>query len=123
MKIIKSNNGLTTLFDPDNITISTPYHGKTTELMPLHHYHSMTDYEFLKQYFPENHHIFIDFEKSYYFILKQEDNTPVSTDNNSNLDISTEAKERIRISREQYKNGEFTSCKNTEEAINFLESL
>lgn len=122
MKIIKSNNGLTTLFDPDNITISTPYHGKTTELMPLHHYHSMTDYEFLKQYFPENHHIFIDFEKAYYFVQIQKDNTPASA-HNSNLDISTEAQEQIRVSREQYKKGEFTSCKNAEEAINFLEAL
>lgn len=122
MKIIKSNNGLTTLFDPDNITISAPYDGKVTELIPLHHYHSMTDYEFLRQYFPDNHYIFIDFEKAYYFMLKQKNNTPASTDN-SNLDISTEAQEQIRVSREQYKKGEFTSYKNAKEAINFLESL
>jgi hypothetical protein len=37
--------------------------------------------------------------------------------------LSPEAEERIQLSREQYKNGKFTSCKNAEDAINFLESL
>jgi antitoxin (DNA-binding transcriptional repressor) of toxin-antitoxin stability system len=37
--------------------------------------------------------------------------------------LSPEAEERINRSREQFKNGEFTSCKNAEEAIKFLESL
>lgn len=41
----------------------------------------------------------------------------------SDFVLSSDAEERIKRSREQYKNGEFTSCKNAEEAIKFLESL
>lgn len=37
--------------------------------------------------------------------------------------LSPEAEERIARSREQYKNGDFVSCKNAEEAIKLLESL
>ena len=37
--------------------------------------------------------------------------------------LSPEAEERIRLSREQYHKGEFTSCRNAEEAVKFLESL
>lgn len=43
--------------------------------------------------------------------------------NNNDFFLSPEAEERIKLSREQYKNGDFTSCKNAEEAIKFLESL
>ena len=37
--------------------------------------------------------------------------------------LSPKAEERIRLSREQYHKGEFTSCRNAEEAVKFLESL
>ena len=37
--------------------------------------------------------------------------------------LSPEVEERIRRSREQYRKGEFTSCRNAEEAVKFLESL
>jgi antitoxin (DNA-binding transcriptional repressor) of toxin-antitoxin stability system len=37
--------------------------------------------------------------------------------------LSPEAEERIQHSREQYKNGEFTTYKNAAEGIKFLESL
>lgn len=37
--------------------------------------------------------------------------------------LSSEAKERIERSRNQYLSGQFTTCKTAEEAIKFLESL
>jgi hypothetical protein len=46
--------------------------------------------------------------------------TPVSA---SDFLLSPEAEEHIKRSREQYRNGEFTTCKTADEAIKFLESL
>ena len=37
-------------------------------MLPLHHVHAMTDYEFLRQYYPEDHQIFDDFGDSYYYV-------------------------------------------------------
>jgi antitoxin (DNA-binding transcriptional repressor) of toxin-antitoxin stability system len=48
--------------------------------------------------------------------------TLVPVDDND-LYLSPEAEERIKRSREQYRNGEFTTCKTANEAIKFLESL
>ena len=37
--------------------------------IPLHHTHNMTDFEFLRQYFNENHKIFTNFSQSFYYKL------------------------------------------------------
>lgn len=68
MKIIKSNQGVSQLFDSEDITISRPYLEKTRELQPLHLSLNMTDFEFLQQWFPKNHMIFLDFSNSYYYL-------------------------------------------------------
>jgi hypothetical protein len=44
---------------------------KTYDLLfALHHKHNMTDYDFLKQYFPLNHSIFEDLKESFYYIIE-----------------------------------------------------
>ena len=42
---------------------------------------------------------------------------------NEDFFLSPEAEERIKRSREQYRNGEFKTYKTADEAIKFLESL
>jgi hypothetical protein len=68
MKILKSNTK--EVFDTENVNFKGVYDGMTSDnLRPMHHSHELTDYEFLKQYFPLDHSIFIDFSKSFYYIL------------------------------------------------------
>lgn len=69
MKIVKSNAGINQIFDTDN-TMSVEYYKKSTvDLIPFHHTHELTDYEFLKQFFPEDHRIFYDFGNSFFYVL------------------------------------------------------
>lgn len=70
MKIVKSNAGIKKVFDTDTLSVEY-YKQSTAELTPLHHYHphDLTDYEFLKKFFPENHSIFFEFGSSYYYVL------------------------------------------------------
>ena len=68
MKIVKSNAGIKQVFDSDTLSVEQ-YKGSIAELKPLHHTSDMTDYEFLKQFFPENHSIFFEFGVSFYYIL------------------------------------------------------
>jgi hypothetical protein len=68
MKIVKSNTGIKQVFDTDTLFVEQ-YKGSITELKPLHHTSDMTDYEYLKQFFPENHSIFSEFGDSFYYVL------------------------------------------------------
>ena len=69
MKIIKSTAGISQIFDTDDILSVEYYKKNTIELIPFHHTHELTDYEFLKQFFPEEHRIFFDFGNSFYYAL------------------------------------------------------
>lgn len=69
MKIIKSIKGFKQVFDTGDTFSIEEYTGSTTGLEPLHHTSDMTDYEYLKQFFPEGHSIFLDFGNSFYYIL------------------------------------------------------
>jgi transcriptional regulator with XRE-family HTH domain len=69
MKIVKSTKGFRQVFDTGNTSSIGEYAGSTTGLDPLHHTSYMTDYEYLKQFFPENHSIFLDFDDSFYYVL------------------------------------------------------
>jgi len=69
MKIVKSNRGIKQIFDTENI-LSVEYYKKSTiDLIPFHHTHELTDFEFLKQFFPEDHRIFSDFGTSFFYVL------------------------------------------------------
>ena len=69
MKILKSNTK--EVFDTDNLNSIKRYEGNAPEISKaLHQNHNMTDYDFLKQYFPLNHAIFEDFKESYYYLIK-----------------------------------------------------
>lgn len=74
MKIVKSNAGIKKICDTDTLSVEY-YNGNTINLKPLHHTAKLTDYEFLKQYFPEDHYIFIDFGNSYFYVLSEIETT------------------------------------------------
>jgi len=68
MKILKSNTK--EVFDTDNINLKEIYSAMRPDISnALHHNHELTDYDFLQQYFPENHPIFNEFSSSFYYII------------------------------------------------------
>jgi hypothetical protein len=69
MKIVKSIGGFKQVFDTNNVSSIEEYTRGITELEPLHHTSDMTDYEFLKQFFPEDHSIFLEFGTSFFYVL------------------------------------------------------
>jgi hypothetical protein len=69
MKIVKSNAGLKQVFNTDDLLSVEQYYGNIGVLMALHHTHDKTDYDFLKQFFPEDHSIFFDFGTSFFYVL------------------------------------------------------
>lgn len=71
MKIVKSNVGIDQIFDTNDISYVGYYKESTIDLRPFHHTHRHTDYEFLKQFFPENHSIFSDFGNSFFYLLQE----------------------------------------------------
>ena len=69
MKILKSNTK--EVFDTENLNSIKRFEDKSPGIsQALHQNHNMTDYEFLKQYFPLNHTIFEDFKESYYYVIE-----------------------------------------------------
>jgi hypothetical protein len=68
MRIVKSNAGIEQIFDTDTLSVEVYVEG-TRELKPLHHTHALSDYEFLKQFFPEEHRIFFDFGNSFFYVI------------------------------------------------------
>lgn len=69
MKILKSNTK--EVFDTENLNSIKRHQGKTPDnLVPLHHSHNSTDYEFLKSIFPLNHSIFEDFKEAFYYVIE-----------------------------------------------------
>lgn len=68
MKILKNPNAI--IYDTENIDSKelNPHKGYGNPI-PLHHFHQKTDYEFLNEYFPNEHPIFINFSQSYYYYL------------------------------------------------------
>lgn len=69
MRIIKSIKGFKQLFDTGDTSSIKEYAGSTTGLESLHHTSDITDYEYLNQFFPEDHSIFLDFGDSFYYVL------------------------------------------------------
>lgn len=69
MKILKANTK--EIFDTENPSVVEFHQGNSTGLSPLHHIHSMSDHQFLNQYFKLDHSIFIDFTESYFYELKK----------------------------------------------------
>jgi hypothetical protein len=68
MKILKSNTK--EVFDTENINLIEIYQYKKPDISKaLHQNHELTDYEFLQKFFPLNHSIFVDFSKSFYYII------------------------------------------------------
>jgi hypothetical protein len=67
MKIVKSIKGFKHVFDTNKVSSIEEYTESITGLEPLHHTSDMTDYEYLKQFFPEDHSIFLDFGDSFYW--------------------------------------------------------
>lgn len=68
-EILKCNKGCVQVFRIDHLEFSVNFNGDSKRMLPLHHVHAMKDYEFLRQYFPEDHQIFDDFEDSCYYCL------------------------------------------------------
>jgi len=73
MKILKRTNGTGTIYDTENIAYSMPSDLKPGTDKSLHLSHKSTDKNFLLQFFPVNHPVFILFEQSYYYDLTQHD--------------------------------------------------
>lgn len=69
MKIVKSIKGFKQIFETNDASYIEEYTGSIVELEPLHHTSDMTDYEYLKQFFPEGHSIFFGFSDSFYYVL------------------------------------------------------
>ena len=68
MKILKSNTNQ--IFDTENPSVIEFCKDKSVlKTNPLHHQNDLTDYEFLKKYFPLNHEIFSDFGSSYFYSI------------------------------------------------------
>lgn len=66
MKILKSNTK--EVFCTQDPGFRERYTGPIPEVQDaLHHQHRTTDFEFLRQFFPEEHRIFENFRQSYYF--------------------------------------------------------
>ena len=74
MKIIKSNTKQ--IFDTQDIDDVIPFKNQYQGLIPLHQFRTDpgNDYDFLLKYFPKEHHIFSDFQQSYYWIFEDEIN-------------------------------------------------
>lgn len=68
MKIVKSIKGFKQVFDTNNTSSIEEYAGSVAELKPLHHTSDITDNEYLKQFFPEDHSIFLEFGDSFYYV-------------------------------------------------------
>ena len=70
MKILKSNTK--EVFDTDNIDFVGIYSGEKPDISKsLHLYDKeLTDYDFLKLFFPEQHKIFKNFGGSFYYIVE-----------------------------------------------------
>jgi hypothetical protein len=71
MMILKKHNGEGWVFNPNEpqTIIYFPERVGYSEKIPLHHTHTITDYEYLRQYFEEGHHIYDNFHSSFYFLL------------------------------------------------------
>lgn len=69
MRIVKSVKGFRQVFDTGDTSSIEEYTGSIVELEPLHQTSDMTDYEYLKQFFPEGHSIFLGFSDSFYYVL------------------------------------------------------
>ena len=67
MKILKRTNGSGLLFDTENPDYCEKSDIKPDVSQALHQSHEMTDRDFLRQYYPEKHPIFILFGDSYYY--------------------------------------------------------
>ena len=80
MKIVKSTKGFKQTFDTNTLSIEE-YTGSTTQLEPLHHTSDITDYEYLKKFFPEDHSIFLGFGDSFYYVLNSPEHINQETQN------------------------------------------
>lgn len=69
MLILKSNTN--EVFDTSNLLSIKRYKGVKPDVSKaLHQNHNITDYDFLKQYFPLSHKIFEDFRESFYYVIE-----------------------------------------------------
>lgn len=72
MKIVKSNSR--EIYDTDDGGVKhVPGPVSLVGLVPLHHRHRESDFEFLSRFFPEGHPVFNDFSNSYYWVAEQEE--------------------------------------------------
>jgi len=69
MKILKRINGFGEVFDTENMQESTMSSEKPDLDKLLHRNHHTTDLAFLRQFFPEDHRIFIRFGESFYYLV------------------------------------------------------
>jgi hypothetical protein len=69
MKILKRTNGYGMLFDTENIDFLAHSNIIPDTQKSLHMHHQMTDYDFLRQFFPERHPIFMLFGESFFYVV------------------------------------------------------
>jgi len=69
MKILKRIRGVGIVFDTENIESAIPSDEKPDVKKSLHLNHKTTDYEFLREFYPVFHPIFIEFGKSFYYVV------------------------------------------------------
>jgi hypothetical protein len=67
MKILCRVNGSGFLYDTENPDYCEKSDIKPDTKRSLHLSHRMTDYTFLRQFFPEKHRIFLQFSSSYFY--------------------------------------------------------
>lgn len=69
MKILKRTEGIGVVFDTSLIESQTKSDLKPSTKTALHMNHNTTDKEFLRQFFPEGHPIFQNFDGSFYYVV------------------------------------------------------
>ncbi|MDP1818062.1 MAG: hypothetical protein Q8K92_26655 [Leadbetterella sp.] len=69
MRILASLGGVRTIYDTANPDYQQTAHVPIKGLTPLHHTHMVTDLEYLEGFFPEDHPIFNNFTKTFYYYL------------------------------------------------------
>ena len=75
MKILKRTKGIGEIFDTANLHFLVNSDAKPSTDKALHKNHNTTDHEFLSQFFPEGHPIFIQFSDSYFYDVTDESET------------------------------------------------
>jgi hypothetical protein len=71
MKILKRTRGIGIIYDTEDTTTATPSTENPSHTQWLCNHVRMTEFNFLSQYFPKGHPIFILFGESYFYVITQ----------------------------------------------------